>query len=160
MLERIGAVGGAGAAYLARWRPGPGDTDAAPVAEEFRRFRRLERKGGGAKVVILGAGIAGLVSAYELRRAGYVTVLEARDRIGGRVWTIRGGDRIVQTGRPDQLAASLPASISMPGPARIPTHAPQHPRLRAALRRAARDDRQRNRTPNGISAAGFSPSGR
>ncbi len=49
------------------------------------------------KVVILGAGIAGLVAAYQLKRAGYdCVVLEARARPGGRVWTLRGGDEIVE----------------------------------------------------------------
>ena len=48
--------------------------------------------GKGIKVAILGAGIAGLVAAYELRKAGYdVTVLEARDRPGGRAWSVRRG---------------------------------------------------------------------
>ena len=40
-------------------------------------------------VVILGAGIAGLVAALELEKRGIdVTVLEARQRVGGRVWTL------------------------------------------------------------------------
>ncbi len=42
------------------------------------------------KVIIVGAGISGLVAGYDLTVAGYdVTILEARDRIGGRVLTIR-----------------------------------------------------------------------
>ena len=77
--------------------------------------------GRGRRVVILGAGIAGLVSAYELKRAGWqVTVLEARDRVAGRVWTIRGGDRIVQTGREDQLCAFSDGLYFNAGAARIP----------------------------------------
>jgi len=42
-------------------------------------------------VTIIGAGMAGLAAAYDLHRAGWqVTVLEARDRVGGRVHTLRG----------------------------------------------------------------------
>ncbi|HXM70476.1 MAG TPA: FAD-dependent oxidoreductase, partial [Thermoanaerobaculia bacterium] len=43
-----------------------------------------------ADVVVVGAGVAGLAAARELRRRGLtVVVLEARDRIGGRVLTVR-----------------------------------------------------------------------
>ena len=42
------------------------------------------------RVVVVGAGMAGLVAAYELGRVGHdVTVLEARSRVGGRVYTMR-----------------------------------------------------------------------
>src|SRR5437773_4668252 len=42
------------------------------------------------RVVIIGAGLAGLVAAYELNQAGHrVTVLEARLWPGGRVMTLR-----------------------------------------------------------------------
>ena len=42
------------------------------------------------KILVIGAGIAGLSAAWHLREAGIAaTVLEARDRIGGRVWTDR-----------------------------------------------------------------------
>lgn len=44
--------------------------------------------GSGKKILVIGAGIAGLAAARTLVGEGYeVTVLEARDRIGGRLWT-------------------------------------------------------------------------
>ncbi|MEW6248278.1 MAG: NAD(P)/FAD-dependent oxidoreductase [Nitrospirota bacterium] len=46
----------------------------------------------GRSVIVAGAGLAGLAAAVALRRDGArVTVLEARDRVGGRVWTLRNG---------------------------------------------------------------------
>jgi monoamine oxidase len=118
LLEAIGTVGGAGATYLAMEALGL----AIPTPAGAENFALPKSSGGGRSVVILGAGIAGLVSAYELGRAGYkVTILEARNRIGGRSWTIRGGDKIVQTGRPDQHATFAPGQYFNSGPARIPS---------------------------------------
>ena len=46
----------------------------------------------GVSVLVAGAGLAGLVAARDLVAMGAaVTVVEARDRIGGRVWTAREG---------------------------------------------------------------------
>ena len=46
----------------------------------------------GTSVIIVGAGLAGLSAAVRLRKDGVrVTVVEARDRVGGRVLTIRDG---------------------------------------------------------------------
>ncbi|HYN75897.1 MAG TPA: NAD(P)/FAD-dependent oxidoreductase [Candidatus Limnocylindria bacterium] len=55
------------------------------------------------RVVVVGAGYAGLACADELVRAGHdVVVLEARDRVGGRVWssTVEGplGSAVVERG--------------------------------------------------------------
>ncbi len=53
-------------------------------------FTPLERKAPAKKVIVIGAGLAGLAAAYELTQAGHdVTVFEARLRPGGRVRTLR-----------------------------------------------------------------------
>lgn len=45
---------------------------------------------GRKRVIVIGAGVAGLVAAYELRRQGHdVLVLEAQQRVGGRIYTLR-----------------------------------------------------------------------
>ncbi|MFN0042068.1 MAG: flavin monoamine oxidase family protein [Alphaproteobacteria bacterium] len=50
-------------------------------------------------VVVVGAGISGLVAAHEIARAGRtVAVLEARNRVGGRVWTEMRGDQPLELG--------------------------------------------------------------
>jgi len=51
----------------------------------------LERRDQPAKkVIVIGAGMAGLVAAYELARAGHEPlVLEAQNRVGGRILTLR-----------------------------------------------------------------------
>jgi monoamine oxidase len=71
--------------------------------------RPFSRKGDAKKIIILGAGLAGLSSGYELSRAGHdVTLLEARTRPGGRVYTLRepfADGLYVDTG-----ASSLPSS--------------------------------------------------
>jgi monoamine oxidase len=52
----------------------------------------LHRRDVRKKVLIVGAGLAGLSAAYELTRVGHdVTVLEAQARPGGRVHTLRDG---------------------------------------------------------------------
>ena len=52
------------------------------------------------RTVVIGAGFAGLAAADELRRAGVeVVVLEARDRVGGRVWSRQlSGGAVVEMG--------------------------------------------------------------
>jgi len=60
--------------------------------------------GGAADVIIIGAGAAGLAAARELARHGFkAIVIEARDRIGGRIWT----QRIAGWPRPVELGAEF-----------------------------------------------------
>jgi monoamine oxidase len=69
----------------------------------------LERRGTPKRVIIVGAGLAGLSAAYELTQVGHdVTILEARTRPGGRVHTLRDPF-------PDGLYAEA-------GATRIPNH--------------------------------------
>ena len=118
VLMRVGAAGGAGALLASMNLLGLSPATPASAAS----FALPPGSGNGKSVVVLGAGIAGLVSAYELQQAGYkVTLLEARNRIGGRSWTIRGGDRVEQVDRPLQVARFSEGQYFNAGPARIPS---------------------------------------
>jgi len=98
-LERVGGAGGYSAVYLTMQALGL----LAPVKAYAGPPALPAASGKGVRVAVLGGGVAGLVSALELRKAGYeVTVLEALDRPGGRNWSIRSGTTIAQLGRPDQ----------------------------------------------------------
>src|SRR5215467_7876576 len=79
--------------------------------------------GKGLRVLILGGGIGGLVSAYELGKAGFqCTLLEARDRPGGRNWTVRNGTAVEFVDGVRQTAKYIgDGSYFNAGPARIPS---------------------------------------
>lgn len=66
---------------------------ARPVADAVRDvvdFGLEGRTDTPARVIVFGAGMAGLVAAYELARAGHEPlILEAQNRVGGRVFTLR-----------------------------------------------------------------------
>ena len=87
LLALIGTVAGSAAMYQAMSSLGlaANSTYQGPIA--------LSGDVKGASVLVLGAGLAGMTAALELRNAGYqVQVLEFNSRPGGRNWTLRGGD--------------------------------------------------------------------
>ncbi|MDW5594794.1 flavin monoamine oxidase family protein [Conexibacter stalactiti] len=132
-LTKVGLAGGAGALYTTMDALGlvasPTNAPAAwaaetrawqpPSASDFG----LRGHGGRRRVLVLGAGIAGLVTAYELGKAGYrVTLVEARERPGGRNWTVRGGTVETELGGSPQRARFSDGQYLNAGPARLAQH--------------------------------------
>jgi monoamine oxidase len=78
------------------------------IADQFTRIDDADKASSRKRIVILGAGMAGLVAAYELDRRGHsVSIFEATSRVGGRVWT----HRFARTGQYHELGAMrIPAS--------------------------------------------------
>jgi monoamine oxidase len=117
-LTRVAAAGGYRATFAAMQSLGllATVTEASPLPQLSVNY------GSGKKVVILGAGIAGLVSAYELRKAGFeCIVLEARERPGGRSWTVRNGSKVEFTDGTVQTCDWEGDNYLNPGPARLPS---------------------------------------
>ena len=82
-----------------------------------------EGSGEGKEVLILGAGLAGMASAYELGKLGYrCTILEARDRVGGRCWSVRNGSTSEETELGFHAAGFDEGLYFNAGPSRIPHH--------------------------------------
>jgi monoamine oxidase len=117
LLQMIGTTAGSAAMYQAMSSlgfaaespyQGPVDLQGAPK---------------GASVLILGAGMAGMTAAYELRNAGYqVQILEYNGRAGGRNWSLRGGDSYTEMGGLTQHCEFDKDLYINPGPWRIPYH--------------------------------------
>jgi monoamine oxidase len=96
---------------------------ASPARGDFALDHPLPPSRRGERVLVLGAGVAGMVSAIELLRAGYeVELLEYNQRPGGRCWTLRGGDRYTELGGATQECRFAPGQYLNPGPWRIPYH--------------------------------------
>ncbi|MFI4988403.1 MAG: flavin monoamine oxidase family protein [Alphaproteobacteria bacterium] len=119
-LNLVGRAGGAAALYNTMAAMGLIAVPAAYAGPPAL----AAGSGKGMRVVILGAGIAGMTAAYELARAGYrCTVLEARGRAGGRNWTLRGGDEVAELESRQRCAFARGAELYFnAGPARLPQH--------------------------------------
>ncbi|MGN0933619.1 flavin monoamine oxidase family protein [Falsigemmobacter intermedius] len=116
LLAMVGATAGASAMYAAMTGMGHARPSnyAGPV--------KLEGDPKGTSVLILGAGLAGMTAALELRSAGYkVQVLEYREKAGGRCWTLRGGDVYTELGGHKQEVKFAEGNYLNAGPWRIPS---------------------------------------
>ena len=117
LLSLIGAVSGSAAMYHAM-------TSLGFAADSgYKGPIKLDGDPKGASVLILGAGLAGMTAALELRKAGYnVRILEFNGRAGGRNWTLRGGDSFIELGGFKQTCEFEQGLYINPGPWRIPYH--------------------------------------
>jgi len=117
LLHMIGTLAGSTAMYSAMTEMG--------LAQEsgYTGPPKLSAPRAGTSVLILGAGISGMVAAMELRDAGYkVQVLEYNNRPGGRNWSLYGGDTLVELGGARQDVKFDPGHYLNPGPSRLPYH--------------------------------------
>ena len=74
LLRRAGAIGA-----------------VATGAATFGRMLPAANAAVGPRIVVVGAGLAGLTCAFRLKQGGHLAeVHEAADRVGGRCWTLRG----------------------------------------------------------------------
>src|SRR6202158_4558407 len=117
LLSLIGAVSGSAAMYHAMTSLGFASDSG------YQGPIKLDGDPKGASVLILGAGLAGMTAALELRKAGYnVRILEFNSRAGGRNWTLRGGDSFTELGGFKQTCEFEQGLYINPGPWRIPYH--------------------------------------
>ena len=114
-LEQLGAVGGSSLVMSAMtsWDLMAGSAGQRP---------ELTGRPPNTKVLVLGAGLSGLVLGYELGKLGYdYQVLEARDRVGGLAWTVRKGSEHTEVnGGEHQVCTFDEGQYVNVGPWRIP----------------------------------------
>ncbi len=116
-LEHLGVIGGSSLVMTAMssWELMAGQAGVRPS---------LTGRPAKADVIVLGAGISGLVVAYELNKLGYdFRILEARDRVGGINWTVRRGTEHTEIDGERQVCTFDEGLSVNVGPWRIPyTH--------------------------------------
>src|ERR1700709_186856 len=92
-LTAIGIVAGSDTLYQAMTTLGYG------AETQFTGAPDLSGARPGSSVLVIGAGLAGMLAAYELSKAGYkVRVLEYQNRAGGRNWSLYGGATYTELG--------------------------------------------------------------
>lgn len=124
-LHRLGAVGGAGAVYAFLTATG-----LLPIPKAHAAITELPPDSiKGKKIIVIGAGVAGVCAAYRAAMAGAeVVVLEGENRYGGRSLTLRNGDSFSEVGGPTQTAKYVGKEEEVDqlylnaGPGRIPSH--------------------------------------
>ncbi len=117
LLSMIGVMAGSAAMYHAMTELGYAEGSA------FSGPPKLSPPPADTTVLILGAGVAGMVAAMELRDAGYkVRLLEYNNRPGGRNWSLYGGDTYTELGGATQHVQFDSGQYINPGPWRLPYH--------------------------------------
>lgn len=115
-LQMVGATAGSGAvtSIMGAWGQIPVSAQIVPP--------KMDGNGNGTKVIVIGAGPGGCPAAWELVKLGYdVTVVEARDRLGGHVFTVKGGSKTFEYGKGEQVCEWDDENMWYDaGPSRIP----------------------------------------
>ncbi|HPF46134.1 MAG: flavin monoamine oxidase family protein [Alphaproteobacteria bacterium] len=114
-LQSVGMIGGTAAVMTAMqgWDIG--------FASEADRPPEMSNDGKGKKIIILGAGLAGMVLAYEMGKKGYNThIIEANDYAGGRCVSARKGSVIEELDGEKQVCNFREGNYVNYGPWRIP----------------------------------------
>jgi len=113
-LTKLGAVGGSSLVYnvMDAWALNEAPARPKPVLPYSER---------AGTVVVLGAGLSGMATAWELGKLGYdVRVLEARDRVGGVSHSIRRGTTETELNGQTQVCQFDEGMYFNSGPWRIP----------------------------------------
>jgi monoamine oxidase len=116
-LGHLGAVGGSSLVMTAM-------SSLDLMAGAAGQRPALQGRPRAGKVIVIGAGISGLVVGYELGKLGYdFRILEARDRVGGLAWTVRRGTEHTETTGEHQICSFDEGQHFNAGAWRIPyTH--------------------------------------